>query len=122
PWQDRRRLAHRLTWARTKRVRRNEFELRPEQQSHTAQYVTIENPWDPDPQGLGGTHDIWRVHPWIGDLYVGDRLEFEGFTANLGLRADYWFVGREAERALADIADTDRKSTSLNSSTERRSY
>src|SRR5437762_11460989 len=31
---------------------------------------------------------------------------FEGFTANLGLRADYWFVGREAERALADIADT----------------
>ena len=105
-WQDRRSLTYGLTWGLTKLLRRNEIEFGFEHQWQTAQYVTIENPWEPDPDGLGGTHDIWRVHPWIGDLYARDRLQFEGFTANIGLRADYWFVGREAERALANLADT----------------
>ena len=57
------------------------------------QYLTIEDPWVFDPDGLGSSHDLWRVHPWVGDLYVRDRLEYEGFTANIGLRADYWFLG-----------------------------
>jgi carboxypeptidase family protein/TonB-dependent receptor-like protein/outer membrane beta-barrel protein len=105
-WQDRRTLTYGLTWGITKRLRRHELEFGLEHQSQTAQYVTIENPWDPDPDGLGGSHDIWRVHPWVGDLYARDRLEFEGFTANIGLRADYWFVGREAEQALSSVADT----------------
>ena len=105
-WQDRRTLTYGLTWGLTKRLRRHELEFGLEHQSQTAQYVTIENPWEPDPDGLGGAHDIWRVHPWVGNLYARDRLEFEGFTANIGLRADYWFVGREAERALASLADT----------------
>src|SRR4029077_18437451 len=47
--------------------------------------------------------DLWPRHLWIGDLYLRDRLEYEGFTANLGLRADYWFMGREVERALNDV-------------------
>jgi hypothetical protein len=105
-WQDRRTLTYALSWGLTRRVHRNEFEVGFEHQSQTAQYVTIEDPWEPDPDGLGGSHDIWRVHPWIGNFYARDRLEFEGFTANIGLRADYWFVGREAERALASLADT----------------
>jgi outer membrane receptor protein involved in Fe transport len=105
-WQDRRTLTYGLTWGLTKRLRRNELEFGFDHQSQTAQYVTIENPWEPDPDGLGGSHDIWRVHPWVGNLYARDRLEFEGFTANIGLRADYWFVGREAEQALSSIADT----------------
>jgi outer membrane cobalamin receptor len=105
-WQDRRTLVYGVQWGLTQRLRRHEIELGFEHQSQTAQYVTIENPWEPDPDGLGGAHDLWKVHPWVGNLYLRDRLEFEGFTANVGLRADYWFVGREAERALANPADT----------------
>ena len=51
---------------------------------------------------LGESHDLWNVHPMVGALYGRDRLEFEGFVANVGLRADYWFIGREAEQAMAD--------------------
>ena len=105
-WQDRRTLTYGLTWGLTKRLRKHELEFGLEHQTQSAQYVTIENPWDPDPDGLGGSHDLWQVHPWVGNLYVRDRLEYEGFTANVGMRADYWFVGREAERALATLADT----------------
>ncbi|HKQ58522.1 MAG TPA: TonB-dependent receptor [Candidatus Eisenbacteria bacterium] len=105
-WQDRRTVSTAATWGLTHRMRRHEIELGFEHQAQTAQYVTIENPWEPDPDGLGGSHDIWKVHPWVGNLYLRDRLEFEGFTANVGMRADYWFVGREAERALANLADT----------------
>jgi outer membrane receptor protein involved in Fe transport len=46
------------------------------------------------------------VHPWIGDVYLRDRLDFEGFTGNLGVRADYWFLGREVEEAINDAANT----------------
>jgi outer membrane receptor protein involved in Fe transport len=105
-WQDRRTTIYGLQWSITQRMHRHEVEFGFEHQSQTAQYVTIEDPWVPDPDGLGGSHDIWRVHPWVGNLYLRDRLEYEGFTANVGMRADYWFVGREAERALADPADT----------------
>jgi hypothetical protein len=38
----------------------------------------------------------------VGSFYGRDRLEFEGFVANLGLRADYWFPGQEAEQAMSD--------------------
>ena len=105
-WQDRRTLTYGLTWSLTKRLQRHEVEVGFEHQSQSVQYVTIEDPWLPDPDGLGGSHDIWKVHPWVGNLYARDKLEYEGFTANVGLRADYWFVGREAERALANLADT----------------
>ena len=105
-WQDRRTEITALTWSLTKRVKRNEIEAGFEHQSQSVQYVTIENPWEPDPDGLGGTHDIWEVHPWVGNIYARDKLEYEGFTANIGLRTDYWFIGREAEAALASLADT----------------
>ena len=105
-WQDRRTLVYGVQWGITQRIHRHEVEFGFEHQSQTAQYVTIENPWDSDQDSLGSAHDLWRVHPWIGNVYLRDRLEYEGFTANVGLRADYWFVGREAERALADPADT----------------
>jgi hypothetical protein len=55
-----------------------------------------------DADGLGASHDLWKVHPQVGAFYGRDRLEFEGFVANVGLRADYWFIGREAEQALGD--------------------
>ena len=104
-WQDRRSTSTRVAWNLVQRLHRHEIELGIDHQFQSVQYVTITNPWDFDPDGLGSAHDLWKVHPWVGNLYVRDRLEYEGFTANVGLRADYWFLGREAERALADTAN-----------------
>lgn len=104
-WQDRRSNSYGLQWSLTQRVRRHELEVGLEHQLQTVQYMTIQDPWVYDPDGLGGAHDLWRAHPWVGDFYVRDRLEYEGFTANIGLRGDYWFMGREAERAIADTSN-----------------
>lgn len=105
-WQDRRTITNAFSWGLTKRLKRHELEAGFEHQAQTAQFVTIEDPWIADIDGLGSAHDIWRVHPWVGDFFVRDRLEYEGFTANVGLRTDYWFLGREAERTMANLADT----------------
>lgn len=104
-WQDRRSTSIGLKWSIVQRLKRHEIEVGLDHQFQTVQYLTISNPWAQDPSNLGDAHDLWRVHPWVGDLYVRDRIEYEGFTANIGLRADYWFLGREVERALADTAN-----------------
>ena len=102
-WQDRRTTSYSLQGNLVKRIkRRHELEVGFEHQAQTVQYATIEDPWIEDPNGLGGAHDLWTVHPWVGSLWVRDRLDYEGFTGNLGLRADYWFLGPEAEAAIAD--------------------
>ena len=101
-WQDRRTTTYQLQGSILKRVKRHEFELGFDHQSQTVQYVTIEDPWIEDRNRLGGSHDVWAVHPWVGNLYARDRLDYEGFTGNIGIRADYWFLGREAEAAIAD--------------------
>lgn len=101
-WQDRRSSNYELQWSLTQGHRRHEIEIGVDHQFQTVQFATIEDPWVYDPDGLGGAHDLWKAHPMVGDVYVRDRLEYEGFKANFGLRADYWFIGREAERALAD--------------------
>jgi outer membrane receptor for ferrienterochelin and colicin len=106
-WQDRRTNTVGLQWSLTQRVqKRHDLEVGFDHQFQTVQYVTIEKPWEFDPEGLGSSHDLWEVHPMVGNLYVRDRLEYEGFTANVGLRADYWFIGEEAEDAVADPNNT----------------
>jgi len=104
-WQDRRTTTYGIQWSITQRHKRHEVEVGLEHNFQSVQYVTIEDPWVFDPDGLGGSHDLWRVHPWAGAIYLRDRLEFEGFSANVGLRGDYWFLGREAERAVADTSN-----------------
>src|SRR5262249_15599973 len=101
-WQDRRTSTYAVQGNLVRRVGRQEVESGFEHNFESVQYVTIEDPWVFDASGLGGSHDLWHVHPWTGDFYVRDKIEYEGFTANLGLRTDYWFMGREAEAALAD--------------------
>jgi hypothetical protein len=101
-WQDRRTLTHTIEWNLLKRHKRHEVAFGFQHELQSVQYVTIERPWESDIDGLGGAHDLWHVHPWVGNLYARDKLEYEGFTANLGVRADYWFPGKEAEDAIAD--------------------
>ena len=104
-WQDRRSTSYELQWSLTQGHRRHEFEIGLDHQFQSVQFVTIQDPWVFDPDGLGGSHDLWQAHPMVGDMYLRDRLEYEGFKANFGLRADYWFIGREAEAALADTGN-----------------
>jgi outer membrane receptor protein involved in Fe transport len=101
-WADRRTNSWGLTGSYTQRHRHNELEFGFDHQWQDVQYITIEDPWVFDKDGLGSSHDLWKVHPMVGAFYGRDRLEFEGFVANVGLRADYWFIGREAEDALGD--------------------
>jgi len=101
-WQDRRTTTYELQWNYLQRIKRHEVELGFDHQAQSVQYVTIEDPWTEDKNHLGGSHDVWAVHPWVGSLYARDRLDYEGFTGNVGIRADYWFLGREAEAAIAD--------------------
>jgi outer membrane receptor protein involved in Fe transport len=101
-WADRRTNSWGLQGSYTQRHKHNELEFGLEHQWQDVQYLTIQDPWVFDPDGLGASHDLWKVHPMVGAFYGRDRLEFEGFVANIGLRADYWFIGREAEQALGD--------------------
>lgn len=104
-WQDRRSNSWGLQWGWVQRFKPHELEIGIDHEFQDVQYVTIEDPWVADKDNLGASHDLWKVRPWVGDLYVRDRLDFEGFVANFGLRADYWFLGREAERAVADTSN-----------------
>ncbi len=101
-WSDRRTTTYQLQGIYLQRLRRHEIEVGFDHQAQSVQYVTIEDPWIEDVNNLGGSHDVWSVHPWVGNLFIRDRLDYEGFTGNIGLRADYWFLGREAEAAVAD--------------------
>ena len=101
-WADRRTDSYGLSWSITQRLHHNELAAGFEHQFQTVQYLIIEYPWIFDKDTLGASHDLWQAHPWVGDFFLRDRLEYEGFVANVGLRADYWVIGREAERALAD--------------------
>src|SRR5499427_2270200 len=95
-WSDTRSTSWGLLGSYTQRHRHNELEFGFDHQWQDVQYMIIEDPWVFDPDGLGRSHDLWNVHPMVGAAYTRDRLEFEGFVANIGLRADYWFTGREA--------------------------
>src|SRR5207244_3904353 len=66
-WQDRRTTTWGLQWSIVQRFRRHELELGVDHEFQTVQYVTIQNPWIFDKDGLGESHDLWQVHPWTGD-------------------------------------------------------
>jgi outer membrane receptor protein involved in Fe transport len=101
-WADRRTTTYQLQGNYQQRFKRHEVELGFDHQAQSVQYVTISDPWIEDKNRLGQSHDVWAVHPWVGNFYARDRLDYEGFTGNVGIRADYWFLGREAEAAIAD--------------------
>ncbi|MEO6462905.1 MAG: TonB-dependent receptor [Candidatus Eisenbacteria bacterium] len=85
------------------RIHRAEFGLQNSFQD--VQYTTIIDPWVFDSDGLGRDHDLWRAHPMQGATYASDRLEYEGFVVEGGVRLDWFFPGRELERAVADTAN-----------------
>ncbi|MEE1566385.1 MAG: TonB-dependent receptor [Arenicellales bacterium] len=65
------------------------------------QVVDIDEPWT-GTTGFGINYDAYRARTLFGAFYVQDRIVFEGMTANLGLRYDYWFPGKYVEDAIAN--------------------
>lgn len=72
----------------------------------SAQYVFIRQPWVPDPDSLGMFHDIYTINPMRGAMYIQDKMNYEGLIAEIGLRVDYWFPGKEVEEAVDDTMRT----------------
>jgi outer membrane receptor protein involved in Fe transport len=103
-------FAKSISWTADYRLARNfgtihraEFGIQNSFQD--VQYTTIIDPWVFDEDGLGRDQDLWRVHPAQGAAYAQDRLEYEGFVVEGGVRLDWFFPGSELEAAVADTAN-----------------
>jgi outer membrane receptor protein involved in Fe transport len=56
------------------------------------QMVDINNPGI-GKGGLGLDHDIYKVYPNTGSMYLQDKVSSFGLIVNAGLRLDWWFPG-----------------------------
>lgn len=56
------------------------------------QVIDIDEPWV-GITGLGKNYDLYQAKTDFGALFIQDRIKFEGMTANVGMRYDYWFPG-----------------------------
>ncbi|NOZ03884.1 MAG: TonB-dependent receptor [FCB group bacterium] len=65
------------------------------------QVIDIEEPWT-GTTGMGANYDMYRTKTDFGAVFIQDRITFEGMTANLGIRYDYWFPGKYVEDAIND--------------------
>ena len=71
------------------------------------QVVDIDEPWT-GTTGLGKNYDIYRAKTAFGAFYIQDRIIFEGMTANIGIRYDFWFPGTyyDADTTFTTSSDT----------------
>jgi len=84
----------------TRRWQQNhEFKAGVEAQYYTLQMIEIRNPAE-GPNGLGSVRDLYQVHPNDGSFYAQNQFRYEGFIGHAGLRADYLFLGEEADTAV----------------------
>jgi outer membrane receptor protein involved in Fe transport len=105
-WRDRYIESWSIDWDLVRRFEpHHELSTGFEARYEDAQYISISRPWEYDPDGLGREHDIFHVYPNRGALYAEDKLEYEGFIANVGVRYDYWFPGAAVERAIEDTTN-----------------
>lgn len=52
--------------------------------------------------GLGLDHDIYKVYPNMGAVYIQDKITSFGLIINLGLRFDWWFPGNYVDKLVVD--------------------
>jgi len=66
------------------------------------QIVDIVDPWVDSDIGFGRSYDIYKVHSYMGNMYVQDQIKYDGMIVNIGLRYDYWFPGKFVQEAIDD--------------------
>ncbi len=64
-----------------------------------AVHIDPDNPNNNRP--LGDEFDLFHVTPNVGNAYLQDSFEHEGLVVNAGLVYDWWFPGRQVEKAMA---------------------
>ncbi len=72
-----------------------------EENLQTMQNVDIVQPWGGQ-TGLGLNHDIYRVYPSSGAMYIQDKIASFGLIVNAGVRFDWWFPGKYVDDAVKD--------------------
>ncbi len=65
---------------------------------------------------LGLDHDIYKVRPSTGAVYIQDKINSSGLIVNVGLRLDWWFPGSYIDRIIED------QNSEIISPTLRQSY
>jgi outer membrane receptor protein involved in Fe transport len=102
-WHDRFIETYNISWDLTARLPpHHQIKTGINSSYENAQYIFIRRPWIQDPDSLGEFHDIFHIYPNRGAFYVQDKINFEGLIGDIGLRYDYWFPGKQVERAIAD--------------------
>ncbi|MDI6809577.1 MAG: TonB-dependent receptor [Candidatus Eisenbacteria bacterium] len=102
-WRDRYGETYTGSWTLAKRFPPNHnLKTGIESSFENVQYISIRYPWAGS-SPLGEQFDLFHVYPATGALYVQDQFEFEGLVGNVGVRYDYWFPGKQLERAVANL-------------------
>ncbi len=86
-----------LDWDWTQIYKRHDLKWGLHTQYEDVQYMSLNASSVDENNPLGREFDLFHVFPTTGALYLQDRLEFEGLIANVGLRYDYWFPGKQVE-------------------------
>jgi outer membrane receptor protein involved in Fe transport len=102
-WQDRRTLTYGLQGSLVQRIHRHELEFGFEHQFQTVQYLTIDDPWVFDPNGLGGSHDLWKTHRGSATC---TRATGSNTKASRRTSACAWTTGSSAAKRSARWQDT----------------
>lgn len=77
------------------------------------QWVDVTAPWVGAPirindsvttqnLSIGSSNDIWKVNPAEGALFLQDKISYNGISATLGLRLNYWAPGKFVDDAVAN--------------------
>jgi outer membrane receptor protein involved in Fe transport len=91
----------------------NEFSFGTQNTFTEYQWVDVTAPWVGAPirindsvvtenLSIGSSNDIWKVNPVEGGIFLQDKISYNGISATLGLRLNYWAPGKFADDAVAD--------------------
>lgn len=91
----------------------NEFSFGTQNTFTEYQWVDVTAPWVGAPirindsvvtenLSIGSSNDIWQVNTVEGGLFLQDKISYNGISATLGLRLNYWAPGKFVDNAVND--------------------